>query len=147
MSQDTQKRHQHEHEDAHRKQEREELAMNDSINDARLHGDGLSAQELEHANESEVYARTAADIKDVYALLPEFGHDELKRLNIVDAGTQLVSGAKFIDLRNRFRGETAAIGEEIVAEELLVPKRGTDYEIWNKLLDSREVSETPAEPI
>ena len=75
----------------------------------------------------------AADLKQVYGLLPDWHKDEIRRLRVMPPGTRLNSGDVFLDLRNPAAGELVANGEETVGEELLVPKHETDYEIWNKL--------------
>jgi len=76
----------------------------------------------------------AAEIKDVYGLLPDWHKDELRRLSVVSRGTRLIQGEVFCDLRTPDRGELVAHGEEEVHDELLVPKKAVDYEIWNKLI-------------
>ncbi len=74
------------------------------------------------------------EIKQLRDMLPDWHKDELRRLLIVSPGTRLAQGDVYCDLRFRERGELVAHGEEEVHEELLVPKRAVDYEIWNKLL-------------
>ena len=121
-----------EHTNKMRKQEREELAGEDALNDAALKADNHTGQNgmLPVGGETIL----ADGIKAVYALLPDWHKDELRRLSVVSPGTRLAQGDIYCDLRFRERGELVAHGEEEIHEELLVPKKGTDYEIWNKLL-------------
>ncbi len=138
MSRDLDKKHQadavkHEHKEA-----REDALASDAINEAALHGDSHTGQAgiLRQASEPQ----EASEVKEVYHLLPDWHKDELRRLLIVPQGTRLQQGDVYCDLRFPQRGELVAHGEEEIHDELLVPKKGTDYEIWNKLLASGTVS-------
>jgi len=101
------------------------------VNAEALHSVNHTGQEAMGTDQEE--PRDGSQIKAVYELLPDWHKDELRRLTIVPTGTRLQAGDVFCDLRTPDRGELVAHGEEQVGGELLVAKRGTDYEIWNKL--------------
>lgn len=133
MPQDQKMKHAYEHTAKLEKEEREAQADDDALNDAALHADNHPGQQgVMSAGESEGEI-VAADNKEVYALLPDFHKDELRRIFLVAPGTRLQMGDVYCDLRDPGRGELTAHGEETISEELLVSKRDTDYEIWNKL--------------
>ena len=138
MPQDIEKKHQFAHEQAAHKQARAEDAADTELNDAVLHADNHTGQAGMLPNGGELIE--ASEIKAVYGLLPGWHKDELRRLSVVAPGTRLSQGDVYCDLRLPQRGELVAHGEEEIHEELLVPKKGTDYEIWNKLLASGTVS-------
>lgn len=79
-------------------------------------------------------ARSADEIKSMHTILAALTDDELKAITIVPAGTRLEQGARYIDLRHRERGEFVATAS-IVAdpENAYVPKKSTDYLLWNRL--------------
>lgn len=133
MPQDQKTKHAYEHTAKLEKEEREAQAEDDALNDAVLHADSHAGQHDVMPPAEDDQTLVAADNKDVYALLPDFHKDELRRLQLVSPGTRLQMGDVYCDLRDRGRGELTAHGEETVGEELLIAKRGTDYEIWNKL--------------
>lgn len=132
MSQDTTTKHAHEHADKMRKEAREEAVGENALNEAALHGDSHTGQQGMMKPNSDLIEGT--EIKAVYEMLPEWHKDELRRLFFVAPGTRLKQGDVYFDLRTPDRGELIAHGEEEVHEELLVPKKAVDYEIWNKLM-------------
>lgn len=134
MSQNEEARAVKERADALHCEEREEQAFDDELNDSRLRADQHAGQAGVLIPGTERRLINAAEIKEIYDLLPDFHRDELRRLSIVEPGVALELGDIFVDLRYRIRGELTAHGEEIVTHELLVPKRDTDYVLWNKLL-------------
>ncbi|MBV9851618.1 MAG: hypothetical protein JO250_18265 [Armatimonadetes bacterium] len=136
MSQDHKTKNAYEHTAKREKQAREEAKDDDALNDAVLHADQHTGQQAVLPPQQEDLLN-AADLKEVYAILPDWHKDEIKRLRLVPPGTRLNLGDVFIDLRNPAAGELVAHGEETVGEELLVPKHDTDYEIWNKLKATR----------
>ena len=115
-----------------KKKRRADAAADDATNAAALKADNHTGQEGLRPVGGDLIE--AAEIKEVYGLLPEWHKDELRRLMVVSRGTRLIQGDVFCDLRTPDRGELTAHGEEEVHEELLVPKKAVDYEIWNKLL-------------
>lgn len=132
MSQDTTTKHAFEHTAKMEKEARAEAEQEDALNEAALKADNHTGQNgMLPVGGGTV---TADTIKESYNLLPEWHKDELRRLLVVERGTRLTMGDVFCDLRFVERGELVAHGEEEIHDELLVPKKGTDYEIWNKLL-------------
>lgn len=58
--------------------------------------------------------------------------DEVKQLSVVAPGERLEQGAVCFDLRRPERGEIRAVGGITAGErEWLVPKKTTDYRLWN----------------
>lgn len=132
MSQDTTRKHAFEHTDKMRKEARAEAVGEDALNEAALHGDNHTGQQgMLKPNEDLI---EGTEIKAVYEMLPDWHKDELRRLFFVAPGTRLAQGDGYLDLRTPDRGELIATGEEEVHEELLIPKKAVDYEIWNKLM-------------
>ena len=132
MSQDTQTKHAYEHAAKIEKEAREDGMAEDATNAAALKADNHTGQENIRPVGGDLIEAT--EIKDVYGLLPDWHKDELRRLLVVSRGTRLIQGEVFCDLRTPDRGELVASGEEEVHDELLVPKKAVDYEIWNKLV-------------
>jgi len=132
MSQDQTTKHAFEHTAKMEKQAREEAREEDALNAAALRADNHTGQEGMMPVGGDPIEGT--EIKALREMLPDWHKDELRRLLIVAPGTRLNQGDIFCDLRFLERGELVAHGEEEVHEELLVPKRAVDYEIWNKLL-------------
>ncbi len=133
MSQDKTTKHAYEHTDKMRKEARDEALGEDALNEAALHGDSHTGQNGMMKPDGDLIEGT--EIKMVYEMLPEWHKDELRRLFFVAPGTRLKQGDIYLDLRTPDRGELIAHGEEEVHEELLVPKKAVDYEIWNKLMN------------
>ena len=131
MSQDTQTRHAYEHAAKIEKEARQDALVDDATNTAALKADNHTGQEGVRPTGGDLIEAT--EVKEVYGLLSEWHKDEIRRLFLVPAGTRLIQGEVFIDLRTPDRGELTAHGEEEVGDELLVPKKAVDYEIWNKL--------------
>jgi hypothetical protein len=132
MSQDQTTKHAFEHTAKMEKQAREEAHEEDALNAAALQADNHTGQQGMLPVGDDLLEGT--EIKALRDMLPDWHKDELRRLLVVSPGTRLNQGDIFCDLRFRERGELVAHGEEEVHEELLVPKRAVDYEIWNKLL-------------
>ena len=133
MSQDKTTKHAYEHTAKMEKAAREEAQGEDALNAAALKADNHTGQQGMMPTDGELIEGT--DIKALRDMLPEWHKDELRRLSVVPRGTRLAQGEVFCDLRFRERGELVAHGEEEVHDELLVPKKAVDYEIWNKLLN------------
>ncbi len=132
MPQDQHTKHAHEHADKLEKQARAEAQEEDALNNAILHSDSHTGQLGAMAPNEEALQGDA--IKEVYALLPDWHKDELRRLKVVPPGERLKTGGVYADLRAPMHGELIATGEETVGSELLIAKSDVDYEIWNKLL-------------
>ena len=137
MAQDTKTKQAYEHTAKAEKAERAQAKEEDALNNDLLRSDQHTGQQgVLPTDEDEL---SAADVKDAYDPLHQAGwhRDEIARLRLVPPGTRLAQGDVYLDLRNPAAGELVAHGEETVGAELLVPKRDTDYEIWNKLLATR----------
>ena len=132
MSQDQTTKQAYEHTAKMEKAAREDALAEDELNASALKADNHTGQQGMMPTDETLIEAT--EIKEVYALLPEWHKDEMRRLFVVPRGTRLTQGHVFCDLRFRERGEVVAHGEEEVHDELLVPKSAVDYEIWNKLL-------------
>src|ERR1051325_253544 len=90
--------------------------------------------------------RTAAEIKQLTALLKDFSNDELRQIPIVPAGTQLKQGAVYLDLKKPAAGPVVATDETIASENsFYTPKAEVPYEVWNRLLDKFSGSEAQGE--
>ena len=80
------------------------------------------------------FGLTAADIKELHNTLADLMDDELKNIPIVPLGSRLEQGAKYIDLQHLEQGEfTAAAGMVSDEDHYYVPKKETDYVLWNRL--------------
>ncbi len=137
MAQDNKTKHAYEHTAQMEKKERAEGRAEDALNAAFLQADQHTGQQGLLPADGDTL--NAADVKDAYDPLHQSGwhRDEIARLRLVAPGTRLQQGDIFLDLRNPAAGELVAHGEETVGGELLVPKRGTDYEIWEILMATR----------
>jgi hypothetical protein len=77
---------------------------------------------------------SAYDIKEMHDKLADLTDDELKRVMILPVGTRLEQGGKYIDLQHLERGEFVAEANMAAGpDNYYVPKKGTDYVIWNRL--------------
>src|SRR5207249_11430522 len=104
------------------------------LNPDRLQGQNIGPSSAEDSN-----ARTAAQIKEVTELLPNFRNDELKEIPIVPRGSRLKQGAVYLDLRKPVFGSFQATGEMTAgSENLYVPRAEVAYEYWNRLMKSGE---------
>ena len=72
--------------------------------------------------------------KTVHRALPELTDDELRRLSVLESGTQLDQGGVYLDLNNIELGPITAFGEQVAAPtNRFIAKSETDYELWNRL--------------
>ncbi len=79
--------------------------------------------------------RPAADEKSLVSHLSMLSGEELDRLPVLKTGTQLEQGSVYYDLNDRERGPFKAIGGEVAnGDNKYVAKKGTDYELWNRLV-------------
>ena len=78
---------------------------------------------------------SAYEFKELYAKLADLTDDELKQISILPTGTRLEQGSRYIDLNHLERGEFVAADASTVAgpENYYVPKKETDYVLWNRL--------------
>ena len=80
------------------------------------------------------YGYSAYDIKALYGKLADLTDDELKSVVILPEGSRLEQGSKYIDLNHLERGEFAAEANMAAGpENYYVPKKETDYVLWNRL--------------
>ena len=80
------------------------------------------------------FGLTAADIKELRNTLADLTDDELKNIPIVPLGSRLEQGAKYIDLQHLEQGEfTASAGMVSDEDHYYVPKKETDYLLWNRM--------------
>lgn len=90
--------------------------------------DGMSGQLIAE------HGRSANDIKQLHTTLADLTDDELNNVRILSAGTRLEQGAKYIDLAHLEQGEFTATSEMVASpENYYVPKKETDYVLWNRL--------------
>ena len=77
---------------------------------------------------------SASDFKELRTTLADLTNDELKNVPILPTGTRLEQGSKYIDLNHLEQGEFVAQGIMIASpEHAYVPKKETDYVLWNRL--------------
>lgn len=78
--------------------------------------------------------RTAYDLKELHRALHDLPDNELRQIPVLEAGTRLEEGAVYLDLRRPENGEFRGMNNRVVgAEDWLVPKSQTDFELWNRL--------------
>jgi hypothetical protein len=87
-----------------------------------------------HAEES----LPASQLKDVINLLPEISGEDLSRLTVLELGTDLEQGGVYLDLDHPDRVPFKAMGGHRVEDgQRIVPKRDTDYLLWNEIVGDR----------
>lgn len=93
------------------------------------------------------HGRNANEIKALHTTLADLSDADLNSIQILPAGTRLQQGAKYIDLRHLEQGEFVATAQMVAGpENYYVPKKETDYVLWNRLnqVDNVErIDETP----
>jgi hypothetical protein len=78
--------------------------------------------------------RSADEIKHMHTILADLTDDELKSITVLPAGTHLEQGAKYIDLMHLEQGEFVATSDMVAeVDKYYVPKKETDYVLWNRL--------------
>src|SRR5690348_13548016 len=82
------------------------------------------------------FGRTLADVKEMNDKFPDLTHAELRRIPVVPEGARLEQGATYLDAAEPIPGEITAPSGDFVAgpQNLYVPKKDTDYLLWNRLL-------------
>ena len=76
-------------------------------------------------------------------LFPDLTRDEVARFTVLPPGTELEQGAVYVDLRHPERGPFKALGGHVVGEgDLIIAKRETDYELWNRIVPDDRGEET-----
>ncbi|EYF07692.1 hypothetical protein [Chondromyces apiculatus] len=77
---------------------------------------------------------SAYDLKGTHVALPEFTSDELRELRVIMPGRRLERSATYIDLNDRERGEFSGDSHMMTqVGDLIVAKKHTNYELWNRL--------------
>jgi len=72
--------------------------------------------------------------KTVHRAVPDLTDDELRRLSVLEPGTQLDQGGVYLDLNNLELGPITAFGDQVAApNNRFIAKSETDYELWNRL--------------
>ena len=85
------------------------------------------------------HERTAADVKDLHSRLHGLTRDQLRRINLLAAGTRLQEGETYLDLRDLDRGEfRAGKGQVVAAGQEIVAKHELDYQMWDYLSGQAE---------
>jgi len=88
------------------------------------HGQGLALE----------FGLSAYDVKELHDTLADLTGDELKQIPIVPIGSRLEQGAKYIDLQHLEQVEFVATAGMVAEEDhYYVPKKATDYVLWNRL--------------
>jgi len=79
---------------------------------------------------------TAADVTEATRLLAaDFGHDELRLIPVLPAGTRLEDGATYLDLKTfGWKPFRARADQHVEPGQLIVPKAETNYDVWNRLI-------------
>ncbi|HZO88075.1 MAG TPA: hypothetical protein VFB38_07010 [Chthonomonadaceae bacterium] len=79
-------------------------------------------------------SRTAYDIKEMHAALPNLADDVLRRIPILEPGTRLQEGATYFNLRHPERGEFTGMNNMTVSDQdWIIAKEYIDFELWNQL--------------
>ena len=104
--------------------------------DRDLFGD--TDQGINHAQlgtNPEQQAPAAGSLKELHRILPELTKDELNRIVVLQPGDRLEQGAVYIDLATPTRQESKAPtgGIEVGRNNIIIPKQGVDYQLWNRL--------------
>ncbi len=83
----------------------------------------------------EQHAPAAGGMKELHRILHELTKDELDRIVVLQPGDRLEQGAVYIDLATPTRQESKAAsgGIEVGRNNIIVPKQGVDYQLWNRL--------------
>jgi hypothetical protein len=104
--------------------------------DRDLNPDGFAGR---HAGPADAQAAKnappARDLKAVHNALHWLTDEALGRIPILPAGTRLLQGATYVDLRSPDRHEFTATADMAAGpDNWYVPKSEVDYQLWNRLL-------------
>lgn len=79
--------------------------------------------------------KCAYDFKEIHRLHPGLSDAELKRIPVLPEGTELVQGAKYVDLLSPDMYEfQAGPGMRANDYNLYVAKTDVDYPLWNRII-------------
>jgi hypothetical protein len=88
------------------------------------HGEGIALE----------VGLTAYNVKELHGKLADLTNDELKNIPIVPVGSRLEQGAKYLDLAHLEQDEFVATAGMVADEDhYYVPKKATNYLLWNRL--------------
>ena len=94
----------------------------------------LAEQTPQRVHQQHLEADAGDTDKKVGRLLPNLTDDQLSRLSVLEAGTPLEQGAVYLNLDDLESGPFKAIGgQEVGAQERVIAKKMTDYELGNEL--------------
>ena len=94
----------------------------------------LAEQTPDQVRQRHLEADAGDTDKKVSKLLPNLTDDQLGRLSILDPGTPLEQGAVYLNLDDLESGPFKAIGgQEVGAQDRIIAKKMTDYELWNEI--------------
>lgn len=94
----------------------------------------LGEQTPQRVHQQHLDADAGNTDKHVGELLPNLTDDQLSRLSILDPGTPLEQGSVYLNLDQREKGPFKAIGgQEVGANEKIIAKNMTDYDLWNEI--------------
>ncbi|MGC4189843.1 MAG: hypothetical protein QM589_01235 [Thermomicrobiales bacterium] len=95
----------------------------------------LAPQTPESIRQDQIEMTVPGDrVKAVRTTLPELDNAQLSRLAVLETGTPFEQGSVYLDLNDREAGPFVAIGgQQVERQQRLVPKRDTDYELWNEI--------------
>lgn len=120
------------HEPAQREPQKHPVQQDDFTADLRP--DNFAGANAGPGTEPRDLGLRAKDIKGLYSKLADLTDDELAAIVIVPLGERLEQGAKYIDLQHLEEGEFVAMAGMIADEDhYYVPKKQTDYVLWNRL--------------
>jgi hypothetical protein len=120
------------HEEAERQPEPRPARPDDFEEDLRP--DNFAGANYGLRSEPQDIGLRASDIKELHERLADFTRDELREIVIVPLGERLEQGARYIDLLHLERGEFVATADMVSDEDhYYVPKKHTDYVLWNRL--------------
>ncbi len=115
-----------------RKSDTGKVAETTDTFDRDLHGEDRAGQ---HGGSNPTRTYSAYDVKELHEKLADFDNGELKRIPVLAHGERLEQGGKYLDLSdNKHTVFTAQGSMEAQDPHLYVPKSGTDYQLWNRLI-------------
>lgn len=102
----------------------------------------LAKETPESIRQAQLESMPGDDDKGLVNKLPELKQDDLAQLSILVAGTPLEQGSVYLDLNDRKRGPFKAIGgQEVTNGDLIIAKKTTGYELWNRVTGEDDTAE------
>jgi hypothetical protein len=94
----------------------------------------IAPQTPDRVRQQELESEAGDADKQVGNMLPELTSDQLSRLSILEPGTPLEQGSVYLNLSERQSGPFKAIGgQDVGAQDKMIAKSMTDYELWNEI--------------